>query len=83
MLLSWFDALANSAKVKLEDSMATVRRNLEFLGSRGTRLPRRMLLLRRHLIWLRDSLCFMYGLEDGLVSSGGQFLVALVPFLVV
>ncbi|XP_039117658.1 uncharacterized protein LOC120253386 [Dioscorea cayenensis subsp. rotundata] len=37
MLLSWFDALADGAKAKLEDTMAIVRGSLEFLESRSQR----------------------------------------------
>lgn len=35
MLLSWFNSLADTAKVKLEDSMSAIRCSLEFLGSRS------------------------------------------------
>lgn len=35
MFLSWFDVLADNAKAKLNDTMAFIRRNLEFLGSRS------------------------------------------------
>lgn len=35
MLQSWFDALTDGAKAKLEESMAPVRHSLEFLGSCG------------------------------------------------
>lgn len=34
IILSWFDALTDSTKVKLKDVMAFVQRSLKFLGSR-------------------------------------------------
>ncbi|XP_039129007.1 uncharacterized protein LOC120265183 [Dioscorea cayenensis subsp. rotundata] len=34
MILSWFDALADNAKTKVEDTMAAVKRSLEFVGPR-------------------------------------------------
>lgn len=55
---------------------------LSFLVRGGARLGR-TLLPRRHLFWLRDSVCYLYGLEDGIVSSCGLFLVVLVSLLVV
>ncbi|XP_039119177.1 uncharacterized protein LOC120255416 [Dioscorea cayenensis subsp. rotundata] len=35
MLLLWFDALADLVKVKIEDTIASVRRSLEFVGQRS------------------------------------------------
>ncbi|XP_039130839.1 uncharacterized protein LOC120267212 [Dioscorea cayenensis subsp. rotundata] len=35
MLLSWFDALADNVKGKIDETMSTVKRSLEFLGQRG------------------------------------------------
>lgn len=34
LILSWFSAALEGSKVKLEDSISSIRRNLEFIGPR-------------------------------------------------
>ncbi|XP_039122026.1 uncharacterized protein LOC120258641 [Dioscorea cayenensis subsp. rotundata] len=82
MLLSWFDALANSAKEKLEDSMSKVKRSLEFLGSRS------QLVGEGYTCRGGTRSCHglvrpvAYVLRGNCVSSGGLlFCVALVHLL--